>query len=152
MCEIWLKLVGAEISLERASASMSPSPPSLDLKPNRVVLLWREGREKSLTVSLCELKWIIQLCKRSRWKKKQTARSLASVSQYGVRTNVLLPPSLRKWSKRSKGPLRPVLKINLLGKELTPRRSMGDRGSRSWAPDIQHSSKLTQKNQPSFAL
>ena len=29
-------------------------------------------------------------------KKKQTDRSLASVSQYGVKTNVLLPPTLKK--------------------------------------------------------
>lgn len=35
ICEIWLKLVGAEISLERISASMSARPPSLTLNPNR---------------------------------------------------------------------------------------------------------------------
>lgn len=35
ICEIWLKLVGAEISLERISASISARPPSLTLNPNR---------------------------------------------------------------------------------------------------------------------
>lgn len=34
---------------------------------------------------------------------------------------------------RSKGPLRPVLKINLLRKGLTPRLRMRDRVSESWA-------------------
>ena len=35
ICEIWLKLVGAEISLERISASISARPPSFTLNPNR---------------------------------------------------------------------------------------------------------------------
>ena len=39
ICEMWLKLVGAEISLERISASISARPPSLTLNPNRYELL-----------------------------------------------------------------------------------------------------------------
>lgn len=48
MCEIWLKLVGPEMSFDLISASISAKPPSLTLNPNRYELLQTDRKKREL--------------------------------------------------------------------------------------------------------